>query len=137
MKQKLKREQFTIQIHPPVPRNALLCINIYENGDFNLNGKLAQAINGQRLLLAFTEDAKALALIPSESKTDAIQFPKSGRRQIPAVTEVLMKKRIALPAQYEVWFNQEEGLWQGDLSENPMIRQPVGQQKPTLKSKKN
>lgn len=137
MKQRLKREQFTIQIHPPVARNALQCININENGDFNLNGKLAQTIKGQAFLLAFTEDAKSLALIPSEKDTDAIRFPKSGRKRIPDVTELLYKKKIPLPVQYEVWFNQEENFWQGDLAENPTKDQPQGQQKPSPKSKRN
>ena len=111
MKQRLKREQFTIQIHPPVARNALQCININENGDFNL--------------------------IPSEKDTDAIRFPKSGRKRIPDVTELLYKKKIPLPVQYEVWFNQEENFWQGDLAENPTKDQPQGQQKPSPKSKRN
>ena len=137
MKQKLKKEQFTIQIHPPVSRNDLKCINIYENGDFNLNGKLAQTLKGQAFLLAFTEDVKALALIPVENDTDAIHFPKSGRRRIPDVTELLSQKKILFPAQYEVWFNQEENYWQGDLSENPTKNHLKRQRKPIPKSKKN
>ena len=137
MKQKLKREDFTIQIHPPVARNALQCINIYENGDFNLNGKLAQTLKGQVFLLAFTENAKALALIPAEKIVDAVQFPKSGRKRIPDVTKLLNEKRIPFPAQYEVWFNREEDFWQGELSENPTKGHSQGQQKPSQKSKKN
>lgn len=137
MKQKLKREQFTIQIHPPVARSALQCINIYENGDFTLNGKLAQVIHGQPFLLVFTGDARAFALIPTEKSTDTIQFPKSGRKRIPDVTELLNKKKIPFPAQYEVWFNQEERFWQGDLSENPMREHSQEQQKLSPKSKRS
>ncbi len=137
MKQKLKREQFTIQIHPPVARSALQCINIYENGELALNGKLAQTIYGQPFLLAFTDDARALALIPTEKSTDTIQFPKSGRKHIPDAIELLNKKKIPFPAQYEVWFNQEESFWQGDLSENPTNKHPLAQQKSAQKSKKS
>ena len=137
MKQKLKKEQFTIQIHPPIARSALQCINIYENGDFTLNGKLAQTIHGQAFLLAFTSDARALALIPAEKSTETIQFPKSGRKRIPDVSELLKRKKIVLPAQYEVWFNREENFWQGDLAENPTKEHSKAQRKPAPKSKKN
>ena len=102
-----------------------------------VNGKLAQVIHGQPFLLVFTGDARALALIPTEKSTDTIQFPKSGRKRIPDVTELLNKKKIPFPAQYEVWFNQEERFWQGDLSENPMREHSQEQQKLSPKSKRS
>ena len=37
-------EEFEIIISPPSNRLASMCVNIYEDGKFNLNGKLAAKI---------------------------------------------------------------------------------------------
>ena len=42
-------EEFEIIISPPSNRFASTCVNIYEDGRFNLNGKLAAKIGGKKL----------------------------------------------------------------------------------------
>ena len=37
-------EQFTIEITPPETRSSMLAISLYEDGKFNMNGKLSQIL---------------------------------------------------------------------------------------------
>ena len=56
-------EEFEIIISPPSNRLASMCVNIYEDGKFNLNGKLAAKIGGKKLGIRLTRDGKYLCLI--------------------------------------------------------------------------
>ena len=76
-------EEFEIIISPPSNRLASMCVNIYEDGKFNLNGKLAAKIGGKKLGIRLTRDGKYLCLIENGD----IAFPKSGSCKIPEVTK--------------------------------------------------
>ena len=78
-------EEFEIIISPPSNRLASMCVNIYEDGKFNLNGKLAAKIGGKKLGIRLTRDGKYLCLIENGD----IAFPKSGSCKIPEVTTKL------------------------------------------------
>ncbi len=119
MKKTLTLDRFTILIDPPVNRNSLLCLAFYENGNCNMNGRLTKELGGRYYELRFTGDAKNLAFIPADQNARSINFPKNGRRNLPEAVEFLVRMKVALPAQYEMWFNEKEGFWQGDLLANP------------------
>ena len=119
MKKTLKRENFTILILPPENRVSIQCVRIYEDGKFNMNGKLASVLGGQSFEIRFTKDAESLALFPAENRPETVRFPKSGSRKLPDATRFLTQNKFAFPAQYDVWFNEAESFWQGDLIANP------------------
>ena len=62
-KQFVPLEQFTFVIAPPASRTDILCVNLYADGRFNLNGKLAEALRGKSVQISFTDDAKHLCLL--------------------------------------------------------------------------
>ena len=133
MRKTLKRDDFTVRILPPENRGCVQCVRIYEDGKFNMNGKLASVLGGRSFEVWFTKDAESLALFPSEDSSEMIRFPKSGSRKLLDATRYLSQNKIAFPAQYEVWFNEAESYWQGDLIENPT----QGRSKTRPTSKKN
>lgn len=123
MKKALKLEKYTVKIAPPENRLQAQCVNVYADGKFNMNEKLKKVLGQKSFLLRFTEDAKHFALIPEDEKDGVIRFPKSGSRKLPDVVEALRGKSVSFPARFDVWFNEEEQFWQGDLQENPTQKQ--------------
>ena len=111
-------EEFEIIISPPSNRLASMCVNIYEDGKFNLNGKLAAKIGGKKLGIRLTRDGKYLCLIENGD----IAFPKSGSCKIPEVTTKLKDAKISFPAKYEVMYSETTQTWQGPLEENPIMK---------------
>ena len=112
----LSLSDFTVEIRAPENRMHIVCLYIHEDGKFNMNGRLAQILGGKRLKVYFLETARNLALVEAE---DGIAFPKSGSHKLPEAAEFLKKHKITLPAQFEVWYNEQGGFWQGDYVENP------------------
>ena len=108
-------EEFELIISPPINRLASMCVNIYEDGKFNLNGKLAAKIDGKKLGIRFTRDGNYLCLIEDGN----IAFPKSGSCKIPEIVEKLKGAKISLPARYEVSYSESTHTWQGAYEENP------------------
>ena len=53
-------EEFSIIISPPVNRLASTCVNIYEDGKFNMNGKLAEKLGGKEVAIKLLPDGKYL-----------------------------------------------------------------------------
>ena len=127
----IDRKLFTQTVAPPESKHSLMCVNIYPDGKFNMNGKLSEKLGGKCLCIAFTEDAKNFILTENASVDNAITFPKSGSKTIPSVLDIIKRGKLTLPAKYEVWL-ADDNVWQGDYIENPTIS-PVG--KP-LNSKK-
>ena len=117
----LTLSSFTFRIQPPVSRLHGMSITVYEDGKFNLNGKLSQKLFGKHVLVSFTENAKNVALVENDNENDRIRIPKSGSLQLPAVVNFLKKNKIPLPAKYEVSYRNSENFWQGDYLENPTI----------------
>jgi hypothetical protein len=111
-------EQFTFVIAPPASRTDILCVNLYADGRFNLNGKLAEALRGKSVQISFTDDAKHLCLLERDS-VNAVKFPKSGSRRLEQALQHLKSHKIPIPAKYEVHYCEEHKFWQGDLIENP------------------
>lgn len=111
-------EEFEIIISPPSNRLASMCVNIYEDGKFNLNGKLAAKIGGKKLEIRLTRDGKYLCLIENGN----IAFPKSGSCKIPEVIAKLKDAKISFPAKYEIMYSDATQTWQGPLEENPIMK---------------
>ncbi|MBR5536366.1 MAG: hypothetical protein IKU58_00515 [Clostridia bacterium] len=126
----LPRTMFTQKMVPASTMNQITCVNIYKDGKFNMNGKLAASLGGKTLELSFTDDGQHFLLEESSGGAQSVRFPKSGSRRMLMVTELLEQQHIMLPAKYEVWLT-EDGVWQGDLLENPMLSQS-----PKLRSSK-
>lgn len=114
----LPRNLFSKTICPPEKLGQMMCVNIYNDGKFNMNGRLATKLGNKALDLAFTEDGTHFILLETSDSLSAIKFPKSGSRKLPEVTELLKGRKIVFPAKYEVWLT-DEGHWQGDLLANP------------------
>ena len=74
-------EQFTIEITPPETRSSMLAISLYEDGKFNMNGKLSQILGGKSINIKFTPDCKNICL--QEAKDASIKFPKNGSLKLP------------------------------------------------------
>ena len=68
------------------------------------------------------EQGEHFLLEESSCDAQSVRFPKSGSRKILAITELLEQQHIMMPAKYEVW-QTEDGVWQGDLLENPTLSQ--------------
>ena len=121
---KISRDQFSVVIANPTNRTSIVCVNIYKDGRFNMNGKLAEKLGGKTLWLAFTQDAQHFMLKEDESH-NAVAFPKNGSKKLDDVLELLNNRKVLLPAKYEVWYDEEDDSWQGDLIENPFPQQSV------------
>ena len=122
----LPLEQFTFIVDPPDSHISSLRVNIYADGRLILNGKLAAQLSGKPVQIRFTDDAKHLCIVESDSE-NTVRFPKNGSKRLPAALEHLKGHKIPLPARYEVSYNEELTFWQGDHSENPPATQPKNQ----------
>lgn len=120
MKTALKATDFVVQIHALPNRTETLCVNILENGKFNINGKLNEKLKERIIKISFTADGKHFMLVETNDSEDGIRFPKSGSRKLPEVYDLLKKNKIPFPANYSVWNNEGAGFWQGDYSGNPI-----------------
>ena len=83
----IRLEQFTIEITPPETRSSMLAISLYEDGKFNMNGKLSQILGGKSINIKFTPDCKNICL--QEAKDASIKFPKNGSLKLPECTQIL------------------------------------------------
>ena len=108
-------EEFELIISPPTNRLATLCVNIYADGRFNLNGKLTEKIGDRKVSIRFTKDGKYLCL----AENGDISFPKSGSRKLPDLLEKLKGTKITYPARFEVIYSEPTHTWQGSYEENP------------------
>lgn len=108
-------EEFELIISPPTNRLATMCVNVYADGRFNLNGKLTEKIGSKKISIRFTRDGKYLCL----AENGDISFPKSGSRKLPDLLEKLRGTKITYPARYEVGYSEATHTWQGAYEENP------------------
>ena len=125
MKKLLSANEFTVPIRNPANRMTVVCVNIYKDGRFNMNGKLSEKLGGKKLKLAFTPDA-AHFMLQEGADPDAVSFPKNGSKKLEDVLTLLNQRKIPLPARYDVWYNDAESFWQGDMVENPTQSHPAG-----------
>jgi len=117
-KKSIPLSQFTVQISNPANRLTSPCVMVYEDGRFNMNTKLAGSLGGKKIDISFTPDMKHFAL-KEANELNSIFFPKSGSKKLNAVLTLLKERKIAFPAKYDVWYNEEDGFWQGDMLANP------------------
>lgn len=117
-KKSIPLDQFTVPIPNPANRLNTTCVVIYQDGRFNMNGRLAESLGGKKLGVAFTPDAKHFAIRDSGLE-NPIPFPKSGSKRLEYAASHLKQQGIMFPAKFEVWQNEEGGFWQGDILPNP------------------
>ena len=118
---RLSFDKFTIVISAPQNRNNALFVTLCKDGRFNMNSRLTTKLAGKRIIVAFTEDGPHLGMKESPDP-EAIYIPKNGSKKLEEIKTLLEKKNIDLPAKYIVSYVEEEGFWQGDLSENPILK---------------
>lgn len=121
-RKRIPMEEYSIVISNPTNRLSMICVNIYKDGRFNMNGKLAEKLGGKKISIRFTKDARHFAMIESED-TNAIPFPKNGYKKLEEISKLLTIHKVSLPAQFEVWYDEEMHAWLGELAENPTILQ--------------
>ena len=117
---KIPADQFSVVITNPENRLNTMCVNIYEDGKFNMNGKLSEKLAGSKMYIAFTPDARHF-LMKKSDEPGAIAFPKSGSKKIEQVAKHLTDQKILFPAKFNVWYDEEEDTWRGNLSVNPIL----------------
>lgn len=123
-RKKIPLDEFTLVIEDPGNRLNAVCVNILDNGRFNMNGKLTEKLGGKRVRIAFTPDGHHFTLNESKSES-AVQFPKSGSKMLEPAAVLLRKNKIIFPARYEVWHIEDGDYWQGDYVANPMQQQSL------------
>ena len=117
-KKSIPLDQFTVSIPKPTNRLNATCVVIYQDGRFNMNGRLASRLGGKSLFISFTEDARHFA-IREQGNEESIPFPKSGSKKLETAAAHLRAHGIMFPAKFDVWFNDEDDFWQGDILANP------------------
>lgn len=119
-RKELPLEAFTIRVEPPSSRVAITCVNVHEDGKFNMNGKLAAILGGKHLKVLF--EPKFQQFILQEDEESGIAFPKSGAIRLPELPQKLEAQNILLPVQYAVWFSQDRNVWYGEIQPNPTVK---------------
>jgi hypothetical protein len=111
-------EDFHIIIKPPDNRFSSTCINIYDDGKFNMNGKLSSILGGKELQIRFTNDYRNMCILETGDRSNLIKFPKNGSQKIPDLI-CLREHGISFPAKFEFWHSEATESWQGKYVENP------------------
>ncbi|WP_444658001.1 hypothetical protein ACRQV7_09925 [Caproiciproducens sp. R2] len=121
-KKDIPLDSFTIVVAPPVNRLSTTCINIYQDGKFNMNGKLSSILGGKFLQIRLTDNCRNMCILEADSAGESIKFPQSGSRRLLELIPILKKRGLALPAKYEFWYSETTKSWQGEYIENPTKR---------------
>ena len=79
----LPRNLFSKIISPPEKLCQMMCVNIYDDGKFNMNGKLANKLGNKTLTLSFTEDGTHFLIQETSERLSAIKFPKADQKSSP------------------------------------------------------
>lgn len=121
MKKELDMSLFTNKIDPPKSRFSEICINIYGDGKFNLNGNLTKVLGGKIVGISFTSDCKHICI--EENPTEkGIKLPKNGSMKLLDAVELLKKHNIRFPAKYQLCYCEKNKVWQGEYFVDPMKR---------------
>lgn len=129
----IPKDQFTFIVESPANRQSLKTVTVYTDERFTLNAKFAEEMAGKLICIRFTPDGKHLCLEESEPMKATYQVPKNGSRKFAQIKELLVRNKVALPAKYNIVFNEKEHFWQGDLVPNPMV-QNTGRRKDSKKN---
>ncbi|MDF1493825.1 hypothetical protein [Caproiciproducens sp. CPB-2] len=81
-KKDIPLDSFTIVVAPPVNRLFTTCINIYQDGKFNMNGKLSSILGGKFLQIRLTDNCRNMCILEADS---------AGARQLRAGKENISK----------------------------------------------
>ncbi len=112
-------DYFHIIIEPPENRLSSTRVNIYDDGKFNMNGKLTNVLGGKELQVRFTDDYRNMCILETGDEGSLIKFPKSGSYRIPKLIYLLKDHGLSFPARYEFWYSEATRTWQGEYIENP------------------
>lgn len=118
-------ENFHVIIEPPENHFSTTCVTIYDDGKFNMNGKLSSVLGGKELQIRFTDDYLHMCIGETGEKNSLIKFPKSGSRKIPKLIRSLKEHGLLFPAKFEFWHSKTTGSWQGEYVENPTKKSSV------------
>jgi hypothetical protein len=119
-KKDIPLDSFTIVVATPINRLSTTCVNIYEDGKFNMNGKLASILGGKSLLIGLTDSCRNMCIIEADDTVESIKFPQSGSRRLPDLVSILKNHGLSFPARYKFWYSEATKSWQGEYIENPV-----------------
>lgn len=119
-RKRIPLEEYCIVVANPINRLNAAFVNIYKDGRFNMNSKLALKLGGKKINIRFTKDVRYFMMVEGVDE-NAIIFPKNGSKKIDEISSLLSQHKVTLPAQYEVWFDEETEIWRGELAANPTI----------------
>lgn len=104
-------EKFKIVLPEP-NRFSQLALTISSKGYVNLNGKLMERLGQiQTIGLYATDDGRELLLDPQLPQKKSFRLPKSGSFKAVRFIRLLAEKGIALPARYEVFWEEAQHMW--------------------------
>jgi hypothetical protein len=118
-KKDIPLDSFIIVVAPPVNRLSTTCVNIYEDGKFNMNGKLSSILGGKTLQVRLTDNCRNMCILEADGPAESIKFPKSGSRRLLDLVPILRNHGLSFPAKYEFWYSEYTKSWQGEYAENP------------------
>lgn len=100
----------------PEQKVSPMCIYIHEDGILALNGKLNNEIESRQIEIRVHSDGRKIALIPDGENCH--KFTKSGRTKNLDLVKLLRKKRINVPATFEMEQEKSSGIWIGEIQKN-------------------
>lgn len=118
-KKDIPLDYFHIIIDPPENHFSITCVNIYDDGKFNMNGKLSSILGGKALQIRLTDNCRNMCILELDNGIKLIKFPRSGSRKVPKLVQLLKSHGISFPAKYEFWYSEAMESWQGEYVENP------------------
>lgn len=115
-KQKVKEEFYYLKdfiILKPEKKKSPKCVYVHRDGNVVLNGKLNEAIKDRQIEIRVSKDGKRLALLVNGD--DSHKFTKSGCCRNQELITLLEEKEIIFPVTYEMEWDNDLGVWLGEL----------------------
>lgn len=101
----------------PEEKKENYCVYIHNDGKIVLNGRLNHAIDSKEIEIRISSDGEQLALIANGTKCH--KFTKSGYSQNQDLLKIVKKKRVSLPACFNMEFNPVYKMWIGKINRTP------------------
>lgn len=95
----------------PTNRLTQYGVNILENGNINLTGKLKVELAHKEIEIKISRDGNILVLNPTGEVT--YRFPKGGSVKNDEVSTLLKKAKKGFPVHYNVKWDEEQKIWVG------------------------
>ena len=71
-KKEIPIDNFNIILDPPQNRLSSASVNIYDNGQFNMNGKLSNVLGGKALQIRITDDCRNMCILEPDDMSNLI-----------------------------------------------------------------